>query len=107
MDMKHYILQRIGEVPTRRKKGALDDQKLDDKEKQEFRSLLAKVTWPARKMGLAFAYRCSRLASASNVATQKDLLSLWALARDMREAAGRDEMKLCYKRGASQLGVQM
>eukprot|EP00971_Amphidinium_carterae_P351628 6492198-Amphidinium_carterae.1 len=107
MDMKHYVLQKIGEIPTRRKKGVTDEQVLDDKEKQEFRSLLAKVTWPARKVGLAFAYRCSRLASSSNHATQKDLLALWTLAREMKEAASQDKMKLCYRRGKQQGGIQL
>eukprot|EP00971_Amphidinium_carterae_P050827 1000886-Amphidinium_carterae.1 len=107
MDMKHYVLQKIDEVPTRRRKGVTDEQVLDDKEKQEFRSLLAKVTWPARKVGLAFTYRCSRLASSSNHATQKDLLALWTLAREMKEAASQDKMKLCYKRGNQQGGIQL
>eukprot|EP00971_Amphidinium_carterae_P347241 6489138-Amphidinium_carterae.1 len=49
VDMSHYVLQKVEIVPTRRKTGVPPEQPLDDKEKLSFRSLLAKVTWPARK----------------------------------------------------------
>eukprot|EP00971_Amphidinium_carterae_P346466 6487924-Amphidinium_carterae.1 len=106
VDMSHYVVQKIEEVPTRKAKGVALDQPLDDKEKLAFRSLLAKVAWPARKVGLAFAYRCSRLASAANQATQADQLALWSLTREMQEVAKRGELKLCYKRGQTD-GVQL
>eukprot|EP00971_Amphidinium_carterae_P352216 6492490-Amphidinium_carterae.1 len=107
LNMAHYALNKIETVPARRKKGMNPEQLLDDKDKLAFRSLLAKVAWPARKVGLAFAYRCSKLASASNKATYADQASLWALTKEMQEAARKGEMKLCYKRDQRKGDMQL
>eukprot|EP00971_Amphidinium_carterae_P159289 3157789-Amphidinium_carterae.1 len=96
--MREYVEQKIQPVTV--SKQSQDEDVLSPQQQKEYnlyRSLLQRLAWPSRHVGIEHAYDCSSMAARSSEAKVKDLKELNALARRVMQSAKAGEMVLHYQ----------
>eukprot|EP00971_Amphidinium_carterae_P265861 5273952-Amphidinium_carterae.1 len=93
--MQEYVEQKIQLVSVPR--SSKDEEVLTAQQQKDYRSLLQRLAWPSRHVGIEHAYDCSSMAARSSEAKIKDLKELNALARRVLQSARAGEMVLHYQ----------